>query len=479
MLCCQLVLGAVATAASAEQAVEFHRDGVLGTSLDLTLYGADRASAEAVFDRLQTEWRRLEAVLSTYRDDSELSRLNRAGGADRVSADLRAVLEHCERWRRRSAGRFSCRMGKVEARWRDAERRQSVPDRIELRALAWNANRAGMRIDGVPLQLPGTVAIAADGLAKGYVIDRLAALLRDALPGVAFKLDIGGDAVYAGAPPGRGGWEVAVADPVATADNGGFVARLRLNSRAIAASGHHSRSRNIGRREFSHILTPRDGWPVVGAPAAVVVAPDAVTADAVATALAAGEMAEGIDWVDGLAEVEALLIDGEGRQLASANWHALLDAAGSGDSAEPVLRLAYTLPEMRVAEFHSPYVAIWISDSGRRAVKNLLLLGETERWARENRRWWRRVGRKDAQLLDGIARPTRQPGHYELVWDGRDDFGRPVAAGDYTLHLEASREAGGSTYRQIPFVLGDGADDMEFAPEGEIGRIHLWIAGGR
>lgn len=470
-----------AHAAIAGEPGVFHREGVLGTSLDVTVHGAEPGDAAAAFDALLAEARRLESILSGYRPDSELSALNRARAASALSPELAEVLRLCEEWRARSEERFSCRMGQVIDLWRAAEREQRVPDRVRVRTLAWGLNRAELDVEqdmeGGSLALPEGLSIAPDGVAKGYIIDRLAVLLRARLPGAAFKLDIGGDALYQGEPPGRDGWEVAVANPVASADNGDFAARLRLDSRAIAASGHHSRERRIGHRAFSHILQPRDGWPVAAAPAAVVVAADAATADAVATALAAGDLSGGVDWVDTLPGVEALLIAPNGRQLASAGWNALL---APGEPARGVaLRLNYAIPDPGVAGYHRPYLAIWISDSEREPVRNLLLLGETPRWARENRNWWRRVGRESPQLLDGVARPTRRPGDYSLVWDGRDDFGRPLPAGDYSLHVEASREGGDASYRRIPFTLGGGTLEETFDAEGELGRIRLRVPGGR
>ncbi|WP_116367817.1 DUF2271 domain-containing protein [Parahaliea mediterranea] len=467
-----------AAAADLDSPVVLHRDNALGTSLDVTVFGADAAAARAAFAQLEAELARLDSVLSRYRKDSELVQFNRSGRADSPSPALREVYRLCEDWWARSETRFSCRMGAVIDAWEQAEQTQQAPERIALRDLAWRANRASLASSGDHLTLPTPVQLAPDGLAKGYVIDQLARTLSAALPRAAFKLDIGGDAVYVGTPPGREGWDVAVADPVNTADNGNFITRLQLSSRAIAASGHHSRARQIGRRSYSHILKPRDGWPVTDAPAAVVVAPDAVTADAVATALSVSQMAEGIDWVNTLAGVEALVISAQGRQLASANWHELVGpTAANAAPVEASMHLRYELPSFEVAEYHPPYLSVWISNPRQQIVRNLLLLGETERWARENRRWWRKSGRNDPGLLDGIARPTRSPGVYDLVWDGLNDFGEAVPAGEYVLNLEASRETGGSSYRKIPFVLGGPPLDVITEAEGELGRVEVHVAG--
>jgi thiamine biosynthesis lipoprotein len=141
------------------------------------------------------------------------------------------------------------------------------------------------------------------------------------------------------------------------------------------------------------------------------------------------------------------------------------------------LTLDYVLPEFEVASYNRPYLAIWISDAAQLPRKNLLLLGENERWARENTRWWRRVGRRNPELLDGVARPTRGPGEYQLQWDGKDDFGADLPGGNYILHLEASRENGESSYQALPFVWGaEETMAQELPAGGELGVIRLEIS---
>ncbi|MEX0299700.1 MAG: DUF2271 domain-containing protein, partial [Kordiimonas sp.] len=75
--------------------------------------------------------------------------------------------------------------------------------------------------------------------------------------------------------------------------------------------------------------------------------------------------------------------------------------------------------------------------------------------------------------VDGTTRPTRMPGNYQILWDGRDDFGNAVEDGDYILHVEVSREHGDHTYKRFPIKLGDGAFEIQHAGEGEMGALHV------
>lgn len=466
-----------------------HYDGVLGTTLDITIYHDDEQAAQHAVDAAVAEIARLEQVLSNYRSDSELTRLNESHRAENASADLLAVMQHCAHWQERTQGKFSCRLGALQTLWRDAEKAQVVPDRAAVRAQARVISQASIEtnVASASISMGDSISVDPNGLATGYIVDKALLLLRQQLPRAqAIKLDIGGDAVYWGTPPDQAGWRVGVTDPRNPADGAGMLATLQLTSKAVTASGHVNRKRTISRREFSHILQARDGWPVESGTASVVVADNALLADAVSTTLAVQSLSEGIDWVNTLEGVEALVIDSGGRQLGSDGWEALLAAdavdviPGAEATASDRFMLEYALPEFDVASYNRPYVAIWITDTAQNARKNLLLLGDNERWARENARWWRRVGRRNPELIDGVARPTRAPGQYQLEWDGRDDFGKPLSEGFYELHVEASREAGGSSYQKIPFTWGRGDEQIVEVPaDGELGSIKLQISAMR
>lgn len=491
VLAAALVLAATALFGAEENAYTQHREGVLGTSLDVTIHGASREQAAQALDAALAEIARLDKIFSTYRVDSELMQLNAARATNAASDELLDVLQACETWNAQTQGGFSCRLQPLQALWNEAEATQVIPERPVVRSLARTLNQAGLTLDAATrtVTLAEPLALDLSGIATGYIVDRALAVLRAQLPDdAAIKFDIGGDAVYRGAPPERSGWQVGVADPQALADNTGFLATLALKDKAVTASGHASRKRSIARRDFSYILAARDGWPIENGTSSVVVvdalaiADAALTADAVSTALATLALTEGIDWVNTLDGVEALVIDASGHQLSSDGWSTLLasEADAPAASAGTTLTLDYTLPEFSVADYNRPYVAIWISDTEQKPLKTLLLLGETERWARENTRWWRRVGRRNPELLDGVARPTRAPGAYQLQWDGKDDFGVALPPGPYLLHVEASRENGGSTYRELPFSWG-GTEvyEQETMPDGELGALHLRISNGR
>ncbi len=455
--------------------VNQHFDGVLGTSLDISIFGVDSARMEAAAAASVSEIARLEQILSTWIEDSELMQLNRSRSTTEASPELLEVVQLCEDWFRRTAGIFSCRLGQIMNLWDAAERNQAMPKVSDMLPTARAANSAAIVINARErlIELGDSINLEPSGLAKGYIIDRAMAVLRAELPdAVAIKLDIGGDAIYWGSPPDRNGWLVNVADPVTVADNAGFISSLDLNGRAIATSGHTSRTRKIGERAFSHIFDSKRGWPVQGGVYAAVLAPDAVTADAVATTLAAQSLEPALAWLDTQENIEALLISPDGASRASENWRTYLSTESlKFADAKVNLTLDYKIPNLNERGYERPYVAIWISDKDGRAIKNLLLLGTDQRWASSNSRWWNSATTR----IDNVSRPTRPPGEYQLVWDGKDEQGFVLPPGEYVLNMEASRQNGDHTYKRIRFPLADGIQTFEQQGEKELGDFKVTV----
>jgi thiamine biosynthesis lipoprotein len=464
-----LTLQAVAVASPPVQ-----REGVLGTSFEMQVEGDDRHADAAVAAAL-AEVARLEGELSTWRADSALSAYN-AGRLDTQALPVAAteVLTLCEQWRERSEGAFSCRLGAAIAQWHQAEVDGQLPDRSALRRQARALAALALPHSG-PLDPSTGLRFDVDGLAKGYILDRALERARVAAPHArGIRIDIGGDALYWGTRDDGSAWPVAIADPLRPLDNVAGIAQLQLRSQAIAASGHRSRGYTIGRRHFSHILDPQEGWPMAYAPSATVVAGDAVTADALATALSVLPIRDGLALVDRIDGAAALIVSDTGIAFASTRWPALLTDTVI-TAAPPRLIVDYEIPHPGIAAgYRQPYVALWIEREDGTPVRQLHVLGDRTRWLSELPQWWRHYGRNDPAGALGIARPTRAPGRYSVAWDGRDDRGQAVPNGRYVLRVEAARERGGHELLAVPFVLDPSqAIDVQRHGDAEIGQISL------
>lgn len=260
----------------------------MGTLFQVVLYAAceeeARGAARAALDRV----RELDAVLSDYREDSEISRVAREAHLRPVvvSDDLYRVLERSLHWYGLTEKAFDVTVGPLVALWRRARQSRRLPDPGDL-ARARRAvgsrylvldpktrslflKRRGMRLD-------------VGGIGKGYAADEALRILDER--GIQSALiDAGGDIRLGAQPPGQAGWKVAVLEPEARSGASEPLERV-LSAAAVATSGDSDRSFEIDGIRYSHILDPRTGLALQKAYQVSVVAPDATTADALATAL--------------------------------------------------------------------------------------------------------------------------------------------------------------------------------------------------
>jgi thiamine biosynthesis lipoprotein len=454
------------------QRFDQHYEGVLGTTLDLSFYGPDQAAMEKAAAAAVAEIARMDAIFSNYRDDSEVMRLNRERSLSGASPEMMEIMELCARWERITQKRFSCKLGRIIDAWNQAEKTQVLPDRAAMQALATATLDAEPVVDSraKSITLPEPVELDLSGIATGYIIDHVLALTRKNLRGgTAIKIDIGGDAIYWGRPPLSDGWRVAIANPMTTSDSD-ILATLNIDGLAVTESGHANRFRTIGGQQYSHIFVPATGWPVENGIGVATIAPSGVSTEAAAKAMTQQSLQEAADWATAQPELDGMGVDTSGNKAVSDQWKSYV-AEEIVDETGSVLSLNYILPSFQSQGSYSrPYVAIWITDQKQILRKNLLLLGDEQRWSRENSRWWRQVGRAYPKLVDGVVRPTRAPGEYRITWDGHDDAGMPLPAGDYVLHVEAARQNGGHDYQTLPFTLGT-AKTMELPSKGEIGKL--------
>ena len=161
---------------------------------------------------------------------------------------------------------------------------------------------------------------------------------------------------------------------------------------------------------------------------------------------------------------------------------ALLTALAASPALGADLTVGIEIPRMTVAEYHRPYVAIWIETPDETAVKTLAVWydtknpkGEGATWLKDMRQWWRRAGRSlDKAAINGVSAPTRAPGKQQLVVPAARLA--DLKPGSYSLVVEAAREVGGREVVKIPFTWS-GKTGKGGAAKGssELGAIALTI----
>lgn len=120
------------------------------------------------------------------------------------------------------------------------------------------------------------------------------------------------------------------------------------------------------------------------------------------------------------------------------------------------LEIEVEIPQLAVAEYHRPYVALWLEQNGQ-YVANLNVWydikmkdSEGEKWLKDMRQWWRRSGRTLEFPVDGVSAATRAPGVHTLSYSASDAALQNLQAGEFQLLVEAAREVGGRELLRIP-----------------------------
>lgn len=145
------------------------------------------------------------------------------------------------------------------------------------------------------------------------------------------------------------------------------------------------------------------------------------------------------------------------------------------------LGITVEIPRLQVAEYHRPYVAVWIENADAAAVAQLAVwydLNNTKedgaQWLKDLRQWWRRGGRNLSLPVDGVTGATRPAGQHRLQFDTKAAPLKKLPAGNYQLVVEAAREVGGRELVRLPFTWPITQEAHQDATgTRELGRIDL------
>ncbi len=254
----------------------------MGTTYTVVAYGEDRYAVDSAIEETYEEVRRLDRMLSNYRQDSEWSLVNREAPRRpvQVSQELFDLLARCLEYSRQSEGAFDITVGPLMKLWGFYRGEGRVPHRAEIRTalgrIGWRKIELDARARTVRFAAP--VEIDPGGIGKGYAVDRMAEILRER--GVRSALiSAGRSSIYGlGAPPSEPrGWRVTIPDPRRGAGN---AAEFYLKNMSMSTSGSSERFFTAGGRTYSHIMDPRTGYPVHGMLLASVLAPRTLDSEA-------------------------------------------------------------------------------------------------------------------------------------------------------------------------------------------------------
>jgi thiamine biosynthesis lipoprotein len=295
----------------------------MGTNVTFIAYTnarADEAATRAAIGRSLDEMRRLESLLSEWRDDSEVGRINaQAGSWVTVGPETCDVIQKGLWAGQISGGVFDITFQAMSGLWKFGSAQEKHPKPPAPAAVA----AAKKHVDYRRVELSEAehrVRVGKDqklglgGIAKGYIVDRAARVLRDA--GLdAFLVQAGGDLYGAGHKPDGSHWVSGIQDP--RGPQGQYFATIELEAHAFSTAGDYARAYVLGGKRYHHIIDPRTGYPATACRSVTVWAPDAFLADAIDDAVFILGPEKGLALVESLDGVGVVIVDRDNKVTVS------------------------------------------------------------------------------------------------------------------------------------------------------------------
>jgi FAD:protein FMN transferase len=299
------------------------QEEAMGTSLHFIAYTTetvDEAQTRAAIAKAVAEIRRLEALLSEWKPESQIGQVNaHAGEWVQVGPEAAAVVERGLWAGKLSGGSFDITFQALSKVWKFGsaqEDKPKVPSLAEVERLRKLVDYRRVELDqpGGRVRIGKGQQLGLGGIAKGYIVDQAARVLRGG--GVqSFLAQAGGDLYGSGRKPDGSPWVSGIQDP--RAPQGEFFAVLELTDHAFSTAGDYARAYVVGGKRYHHIIDPKTGYPATACRSVTIWAPDAITADGVDDAVFILGPEQGLKLVESLDGVGAVIVDAQNRVFIS------------------------------------------------------------------------------------------------------------------------------------------------------------------
>lgn len=291
----------------------FARDSVaMDTYVGITLFDptVTKAKADALIDSALAEIARIEQVMTDYSDDSEVGIVNRSAGRDTVeiSEELSRLLGTSLAFSEQSDGAFDVSVGAMVKAWHFLSSEPEIPSPGKLRMLLRLTGYKNLMLDGTRVFLKERgMRIDLGGIAKGYAVDRAVDILRrNNIRGAI--VDLGGNLGIWW--EGTNGLDSTVAEILIRhpRKEGKFFGKMRVGTSGVSTSGDYQRFFVKDGIRYHHIISPRTGLPVRDVVSVTILAPDAMTADALSTLVFVLGRERGMEFIRSLNGVEGIIV---------------------------------------------------------------------------------------------------------------------------------------------------------------------------
>lgn len=294
---------------------------LMGNHFELTVVADDEKWAHERIDAGVSEIQRIERLLTTFSDDSETNLINRNAGEEPVvvSAETFNLVERSLRISQVTQGAFDITYGSIDKRlWNFDQHMTSLPDKETAKNMVRLINYRNVILDRkrstVFLKEKG-MRIGFGGIGKGYAAERAKLIMKQ--QGVeSGVVNASGDLTAWGLQPNGKPWTIGIANPDAKHE---VFSYMSITGLAVATSGNYEKFVMIDGKKYSHTINPHTGLPVTGIKSVTIITTNAEIADAMATPVMIMGISTGLDMIDQIKDIEAVIIDDHDRMYTSKN----------------------------------------------------------------------------------------------------------------------------------------------------------------
>jgi thiamine biosynthesis lipoprotein len=308
----------------------------MGTHLAFAAYTTktvDAARTRKTFDAAIAEIKRIEALMTTWTPDSEVSRINAAAGksAVAVSPEVFSIVKESIHAAEISEGTFDITFHTLHGLWKfDQDLDPHPPKEADVKArlpfVSWKNIQLDEAAKTVKLTKEKT-QIGLGGIAKGYAVDKAVKVLEDA--GLtSFFVQAGGDLFARGRKPDGSAWTAGIRDPRSD-DEKKWFARIGISDHAFSTAGDYERSYITDGKRYHHIIDPRTGMPATASRSVTIWAPTALVADEIDDAVFILGPEKGIALVESIEGVGAVIVDAKNNVWISKRLQGKIEIVGA------------------------------------------------------------------------------------------------------------------------------------------------------
>ncbi len=296
---------------------------LMGNHFRISAVAEEEAWAIERIDAAIHEIQRIEKLLTTFNDCSETNLVNKNAGLEptRVSQETFDIIERSIKISCITQGAFDISYGSVDKRfWNFDTTMKSLPDKETAKKMVRLINFRNIILDKekttVLLKEKG-MRIGFGGIGKGYAAEKAKEVMQKM--GVESGIvNASGDLSTWGYQPDGKPWTIGIADPNAKAK---IFSYMNITNMAIATSGNYEKYAMIDGKKYSHTIDPRTGFPVTGIKSVTIISTNAEIADAMATPVMIMGIKTGIDMINQINNIEAIIIDDDDKIYKSKNIH--------------------------------------------------------------------------------------------------------------------------------------------------------------